>query len=154
MSYYHARQALIEVVENQLRDDDPPETRQALERLTAAGHSRAKAIDMIAAALLAEMNSMLAAGKVFDRARFKRRLDRLYEEPIRSQTNDAIQRAARRAFAERPYAPVHEIYSALSSSVSDARRGAAGCGANPDCSSAPLAVLVPFIFGSTRDERA
>ena len=78
MSYYHARQALIEVVENQLRDDDPLETRQTLERLTAAGHSRAKAIGMIAAALLGEMNSMLAAGRVFDRARFKRRLDRLY----------------------------------------------------------------------------
>ena len=33
------RVAFLAVVENQLRDNDPPETRQTLERLQAEGYS-------------------------------------------------------------------------------------------------------------------
>ena len=40
-SYNPVLQALIyEVVDNQLRDGTPPETRQTLERLIAEGHTR------------------------------------------------------------------------------------------------------------------
>ncbi len=71
------KQALLEVIENQLRDSDPPETRQTLERLLASGYGREAAITQIAAALLEEMYEMLAQRIPFNRARFTQRLDRL-----------------------------------------------------------------------------
>jgi len=35
--------ALFEVIENQLRSNDPPETRETLDRLTSEGHTREEA---------------------------------------------------------------------------------------------------------------
>lgn len=77
MANPHLRRELFEVIENQLRDSDPPETRQTLDRLLAASYAREVAMSKIAVALLEEMNDMLAQRVPFDRARFKRRLDRL-----------------------------------------------------------------------------
>ncbi len=37
------KKLLIEVVENQLRDNDPPITRETLQRLLAAGYSKSQA---------------------------------------------------------------------------------------------------------------
>jgi hypothetical protein len=71
------RAELLEVVENQLRASDPPETRQALERLLAAGDTREAATVKIAAALLEEIHDMLAQHVPFDRLRFAQRLDQL-----------------------------------------------------------------------------
>jgi hypothetical protein len=71
------RGELIEVIENQLRASDPPETRQTLDRLLAAGCAREAAMMKIAAVLLEEIHEMLAQHVPFDRARFKQRLDGL-----------------------------------------------------------------------------
>ncbi|HLZ80016.1 MAG TPA: hypothetical protein VKP04_00145 [Ktedonobacteraceae bacterium] len=49
------KRAILEVVENQLRDDTPPETRQTLDRLLAAGYSRQQAVEMIASAVASEI---------------------------------------------------------------------------------------------------
>ncbi len=43
------RAAMLQVVDNQLRDGEPPETRQTLERLMAEDHSEAEARQLIAA---------------------------------------------------------------------------------------------------------
>ena len=40
--------AIIEVVENQLRNNDPPQTGQTFKRLIAAGHSEKEAKRLIA----------------------------------------------------------------------------------------------------------
>jgi hypothetical protein len=64
------RRALREVVDNQLRDGTPPETRGTLERLVAAGHSREHALTLIASAVLAEMNDVLKTGEPYDEARY------------------------------------------------------------------------------------
>jgi hypothetical protein len=73
----HLRAALLEVIENQLRASDPPETRQALERLLAAGDTREAAKAKIAAVLLEEIYDMLTKQVPFDRTRFAQRLDQL-----------------------------------------------------------------------------
>ena len=73
----HLKAAILEVVENQIRDDDPPETRQTLERLLAAGYSRQQAIEMIGSALVEEIWAMLHNHKLFDRARFAALLEQL-----------------------------------------------------------------------------
>jgi len=73
----HLKAAILEVVENQIRASDPPETRQTFERLPAAGYSRKQAVEMIGSALVEEIWGMLHEQKVFDRARFSALLEKL-----------------------------------------------------------------------------
>ena len=73
----HLKAAILEVVENQIRDDDPPETRQTLERLLAAGYSRQQAIEMIGSALVEEIWAKLHDHKPFDRVCFTALLEQL-----------------------------------------------------------------------------
>lgn len=61
---------LLEVVENQLREGDPPETRQTYERLIAAGYTHDRVMEMIASALVGEIWTILKEQKDFDRARY------------------------------------------------------------------------------------
>lgn len=64
------RRALLEVVENQLRDGTPPETRETLARLTAAGHTRERALELIACVVSAEVFDVLKSGQPYDQARY------------------------------------------------------------------------------------
>jgi transcriptional regulator of NAD metabolism len=73
----YLKAAILEVVENQLRDNDPPETRQTLERLLAAGYSRKQAVEMIGSAVVGEIWSVLHEKQPFDRARFVESLEKL-----------------------------------------------------------------------------
>jgi hypothetical protein len=68
---------MVYIVENQIRNSNPPETRQTLERLLAAGYSRKQAIEMIGSALVEEIWAILHDYKPFDRARFTASLERL-----------------------------------------------------------------------------
>ena len=69
------------VPDNQLRDGDPPETRETLERLLGLGIERAEARRLIACVIVAELFAMMKAGQVFDRVRFVARLKALPEMP-------------------------------------------------------------------------
>lgn len=73
----HLKAAILEVVENQLRDGDPPETRQTLQRLLAAGYSRKQATEMIGSAVVEEIWAVLHDNKPFDRERFVGLLEKL-----------------------------------------------------------------------------
>ena len=73
----HLKKLILEVVENQLRDNDPPETQQTLDRLLAAGHSRKRAMEMIGSAVAEEIWTVLRQEKPFDRKRYKAALDKL-----------------------------------------------------------------------------
>ena len=76
-----AREAMFEVIENQMRDGDPPETKQTHERLTAAGHSHDESMRMIACALSNEMFHMLKGQETFDQARYVSGLNALPDMP-------------------------------------------------------------------------
>lgn len=73
----HLKAAILEVVENQIREDNPPETRQTLERLLAAGYSRQQAVEMIGSAVVEEIWAVLHDNKPFDRERFVAVLEKL-----------------------------------------------------------------------------
>jgi hypothetical protein len=64
------RQAVLEIVENQLLDNTPPETRLTLERLQIDGLTREKAIDLIAAIVSVEIFDVLKSGKTYDKDRY------------------------------------------------------------------------------------
>jgi len=72
---------ILEVVENQLRDGDPPETRETLVRLMREGHSEADARVMLGQAVAVEMYCVLKEKKPFNRERFVRNLQNLPAEP-------------------------------------------------------------------------
>ena len=81
----HLKAAIVEVVENQIRDGNPPETRQTLERLQAAGYSRQQAVEMIGSAVVEEIWAVLHDNKPFDRARFAALLEQLGQRVMRNR---------------------------------------------------------------------
>ena len=75
------RAAILEVVDNQLRDNDPPETRQTYERLQAAGKSEQEARRLIGCVVVSELFDTMKKGKKFEQARFLAALKRLPRMP-------------------------------------------------------------------------
>lgn len=73
----YVKAAILEVVENQIRDNDPPETRQTLERLLSREYSRRQAREMVGSAVVEEIWSVMHDHKPFDRARFIALLEQL-----------------------------------------------------------------------------
>jgi hypothetical protein len=61
---------MLEVVENQLRDGEPPETRATLARLMREGRSRAEAVELLAAVVAAEVFDVLKSGRPYNRDRY------------------------------------------------------------------------------------
>lgn len=53
------RQAILQVVDNQLQDNAPPETRRTLRRLVAANHSTEEAKRLIGAAVTSQVFEIL-----------------------------------------------------------------------------------------------
>jgi len=75
------RATLFEVIENQLRSNDPPETRETLSRLVAEGHTRDEAMKLLACALVIEIYDVLKTEAPYDHARYAANLKRLPELP-------------------------------------------------------------------------
>ena len=73
----YLKAAILEVVENQLRENNPPETRQTLERLLAAGYSRQEAMKMIGTAVVGEIWAVLKENKEYDAVRYRAALEGL-----------------------------------------------------------------------------
>jgi hypothetical protein len=77
----HVQELLLEAVENQLREGNPPETTETYTRLLAEGHPDREARLLIGAVILVEMNRMVKAGELFNHERFAAALRRLPELP-------------------------------------------------------------------------
>ncbi len=71
----------LHIVDNQLKANDPPETRQTLDRLIAQGISREDAKIYIAQAVCVEVFNIMKHNQPSDQARYVRNLQRLPEEP-------------------------------------------------------------------------
>ena len=69
--------AMLEVVENQLRDNTPPETKQTLQRLIKEGHSEEEAKRLIATVVASEIFEVLKQQRPYDQARYVAALQRL-----------------------------------------------------------------------------
>ena len=72
---------ILEVVENQLRDGDPPETRETLDRLMREGHSEADARLFLGQAVTVEVYCIWKENKPFNRERFVKNLKNLPAQP-------------------------------------------------------------------------
>ena len=75
-------EVLFEVIENQMRDNTPPETRQTYDRLLAEGHSREEAMKLIGRAVASEIFDVLKSGKPYNEQRFITALQALPKLPF------------------------------------------------------------------------
>jgi hypothetical protein len=77
-----AGEAVVEAIENQIRDNDPPETALTLARLMKSGESRENAIRLIGCAMAIEIFEIVKNGGDFDEERYVQNLLRLPELPF------------------------------------------------------------------------
>jgi hypothetical protein len=77
----HLLATLMEVLDNQLNELNPPETMETLNRLIASGYSDEEARRFICAAILAEMNAVLKTQEIYNPARYIATLHKLPELP-------------------------------------------------------------------------
>ncbi len=69
--------ATIEVVENQIRDLTPPETKRTYERLLSEGHSEEQAMRLLGCVVVAEIFEIVKQNREFDEERYIQALNAL-----------------------------------------------------------------------------
>jgi len=77
----HLKAAFLETVDNQLADNDPPETKETLDRLITQGLSEEDAKIYIAQAVSVEVFDIMKHQKEFNQDRYLKNLKRLPDEP-------------------------------------------------------------------------
>jgi uncharacterized protein with ATP-grasp and redox domains len=77
----YLKYAILEVVENQLDANDPPETGKTLARLMSEGYSEEEAKNLIGCVVTSEIFDVMKNQKPFDHARFVKALNDLPEIP-------------------------------------------------------------------------
>jgi len=71
------KSAILEVVENQLQANDPPETRQTYDRLISEGYSEVEPKKLIGCAVSLEIFDVLKKQEPFNPERFAKALNEL-----------------------------------------------------------------------------
>jgi hypothetical protein len=71
------KESILEVVNNQLKSGDPPETRQTFNRLIGEGISEESAKIYIGQAVAIEIFNVLKHGETFNLVRYRNNLSRL-----------------------------------------------------------------------------
>ncbi len=77
----YLKAAFMEVVDNQIASNEPPETRETLNRLTSQGISEEDARIYIGQAVCVEVWDIMKNKREFNVERFVRNLKKLPEEP-------------------------------------------------------------------------
>ena len=65
-----AREAIFDIIENQIEASTPPETKQTLERLLSEGHSEEDAMKLIGCVVVSEIFAVLKEGRTYNEAAY------------------------------------------------------------------------------------
>lgn len=76
------RKEILKIVDNQLKGNDPPETKQTYERLQKAGYDKSDAKKLIAQCVAVEIFNVLKHNESFNEKRFLKNLKHLPKEPF------------------------------------------------------------------------
>jgi hypothetical protein len=76
-----AQKAIIEAVENQLRDNNPPIAQETFTRLKLEGYSVEEAKKLIAFALASEISDVMNSNEPFNEERYSQNLNNLPDLP-------------------------------------------------------------------------
>ena len=77
----HLGEEMENVVKNQIRQNDPPETKQTYDRLINEGFPEDKAIRQLALVVAAEIYDVMKSKKPFNQERYIERLKNLPHNP-------------------------------------------------------------------------
>lgn len=77
----HLKAAILEVVDNQMQDNNPPETNKTFNRLIKEGHSSKEAKRLIGCVVSAEIFDVMKNKEAFNLKRFVNALNRLPKMP-------------------------------------------------------------------------
>ncbi|MFA9465632.1 MAG: SEC-C metal-binding domain-containing protein [Velocimicrobium sp.] len=91
MANLQLKKSILEVVDNQLKDNNPACTKDVYEKLLDAGYSKSEAKDKIAAVVLTEIYDILKVGKSFDEARYQRSLEEMLQQSLDFEDNHHIE---------------------------------------------------------------
>ncbi len=80
------KKAILQVVSNQLRMNEPPETKETLNRLISEGYSEQEAKELIGAVVSAHIYDMLKEQHEFDNSKYIKDLKKLPELPWDSES--------------------------------------------------------------------
>ena len=73
----YLKSTILEVVDNQLNENNPPETKQTLDRLIGLGYSETKAKEMIGTVVVKEIYCVMKDNQPFNNERFVVELNKL-----------------------------------------------------------------------------
>jgi len=76
------RDQIFEIIKNQIKGNDPPETKITYDRLIKQGHSDFETKQLIGQCIAVELFQVLNFKKPFDEKRFIRNLNNLPKEPF------------------------------------------------------------------------
>jgi uncharacterized protein YchJ len=71
----------LEIVDNQLEENDPPCTRETLDRLMASGYSETTAKEMIASIVVEEVYYVMKEEQTYDVEKYCEKLSKLHSNP-------------------------------------------------------------------------
>jgi len=71
------QKAILDVVENQIRENKPPATKETFDRLLKNGHSKDDAMKLVGSAVAIELCEVLENKKPFDEKRYIKALRKL-----------------------------------------------------------------------------
>lgn len=69
------------IIDNQIRDNNPPETKQTLDRLISENFSKEEAKNMIGCVVISEIFDIFKSKKEFNEQRYIAALNKLPEQP-------------------------------------------------------------------------
>ena len=75
------KKLIIQVVNNQLRANNPPETKETLDRLISEGYSKEEAKELIASVVATHIYTIMKEQTMFDEVIYVEQLKRLPELP-------------------------------------------------------------------------
>jgi len=76
------REQIFDIIKNQLRDNDPPETKTTFERLRKQGYDEFQTRQMIGQCLAVELFDILKHKKPYNNERYVKNLMALPKEPF------------------------------------------------------------------------
>lgn len=82
MANIRLKKLMLEVVENQLRENNPPVTGQAYQKLLDAGYSAREAKEKIGAVVLTEIYDVLKEKQSYDGKRYSLALEEMVQQSI------------------------------------------------------------------------
>ena len=81
MNKKQMRSLFMEIIDTQIRDNDPPETKQTLDHLISEGFSEKEAMDMIGCVVISEIFDVLKNKEEFNEHRYVTALNNLPDKP-------------------------------------------------------------------------